>query len=62
MGSLKPCPFCGGKAELHIETITDDNGDAIEARYWVECMWCHTKSGRSSAKDKALANWNRRVK
>ena len=54
---LKPCPFCGGEAEL------------VDTGYWssVICKQCRTTSNAfvHSAKycsaDKATEAWNRRV-
>ena len=57
---LKPCPFCGGEAEL---LFFDHRTNA-----WVRCKHCEASTGIVSiTKDerfprrKAIANWNRRV-
>ena len=51
---LKPCPFCGGKAEL-VRGMWE---------VWVDCDACHASSGMESEinESTAVANWNRRVK
>ena len=51
---LKPCPFCGGEAEVR----TTDLGT-----YKVVCIECPTDMGRywSWAKKEAIAAWNRRA-
>lgn len=54
---LKPCPFCGGKAEL------------VDTGYWssVMCEQCKAvsksfnHSGKHCSADKAIEAWNRRV-
>ena len=70
---LKPCPFCGGKAELkggiRITPVIDENGAYIDADFecypsWVECTKCYA-TGQSFDKDdkdeeKAIEAWNRR--
>ena len=38
MAELLPCPFCGGKAEVHYQPIYMDNGVCIR------CTECHTRS------------------
>lgn len=35
---LKPCPFCGGKAEIHTQPIYIDMGVCIR------CTECHARS------------------
>lgn len=52
MTELKPCPFCGGIAEVvgHRRSI---NG-------WVECSVCHSSTDFMD-KTRAIEVWNRRV-
>lgn len=53
--SLKPCPFCGGKAEFV---------KMADVRHKVRCSVCHTLSGFGTReKDDELnaLNWNKRV-
>lgn len=35
---LKPCPFCGGEAEIHYQPIYMDEGVCIR------CTSCHSRS------------------
>ena len=61
MIELKPCPFCGGKAELNVdpEAIVD-----IEGRRWaftVSCNRCCAVSGLAYLPEKAVEAWNRRA-
>jgi len=53
---LKPCPFCGGEPRF---TGSDNvNGHP----YWyVTCNDCLAGTCGDEDKDKAVANWNRRV-
>lgn len=50
MFELKPCPFCGGKAEL-----CGDN------YFWVSCTSCYTDTYGSHDKEDVIERWNRRV-
>lgn len=61
---LKPCPFCGGKAELNYERIQgEDKG------FWAQiiCCVCHGRSGGTwagsynAAERKEVKAWNRRA-
>lgn len=55
MTDLKPCPFCGGKAE--VQNWCD--------HWWVRCYDClisRTNRGfHHQSKEEAIADWNRRV-
>lgn len=67
MSELKPCPFCGGEAELH-EAYKNER---IECRAWVRCESCGAHMGDGypsphlfSIDDStvyAVRNWNRRA-
>ncbi len=48
---LKPCPFCGGKAEIY-EVIFD---------WCVFCQKCYVRA-RRSYKANVIKVWNRRAK
>ena len=53
---LKPCPFCGGKAEIN-NLIKFDNND----RFWVECKECGIGTKIYDSEQEATEAWNRRV-
>ena len=56
---LKPCPFCGGKAEF-VTTITRVVND--EDFGYVRCMKKHCcEQGVNTTKSTATRRWNRRV-
>ena len=50
---LKPCPFCGGKAELMKPQLFGG--------YRVRCQLCNTASKPMPAYHEAAALWNRRT-
>lgn len=51
---LKPCPFCGGKAELkHWRWIGNE--------YRIECLKCETKTQISNDYNMLVKTWNRRA-
>lgn len=56
MNKLKPCPFCGGEAELLAEE------DSIDS-YWVRCpnSECSAKTFEYSCGDHAINKWNTRT-
>ena len=63
MSELKPCPFCGGKAELSHTDITSEYGRTS----FVFCTKC-TASGRMisvspkyCSDECAIEAWNRRA-
>ena len=53
MDDLKPCPFCGGIAEL-IENVDEDY-------FFVWCQTCEAETLGCEKKDDAVRAWNRRV-
>ncbi len=69
---LKPCPFCGGKAEyetsLNVSPLIDNNGayvDYDDMSYWerVYCKECGAEiSIADDEKDEiTIEKWNRRA-
>ena len=57
MNELKPCPFCGGKAEF-VSTceVPDETPRGFFRCENMCCEQCHIRS-----KDEAEEEWNRRV-
>ena len=49
--NLKPCPFCGGVAEVFI-------GDIVSG---VNCSECKAEMWTSDAAEEAIEAWNRRI-
>lgn len=54
--NLKPCPLCGGEAELH-----DSQRNPRVPMWWVRCKLCGATSATHSTKEKAVAAWNWRT-
>ena len=53
---LKPCPFCGGKAEL---IGSDEPIDASGNPFWcVTCLVCGFRIHPNGDSDKVISNWN----
>ena len=52
---LKPCPFCGGKAEI----LTTDSYSGFD--YCVMCISCIGNVDWCNTKEEAIEAWNRRV-
>ena len=50
---LKPCPFCGGEAEL------EDN--LVGFKFTVQCKECFSMTDGYFTSEEAIAAWNRRV-
>lgn len=55
---LKPCPFCGGEAELYATRHVPHGMDYIPRCKDTSC--CGRLSKKYSSKEKATAFWNRR--
>ena len=51
-GDLKPCPFCGGRAELF--------GTKNSGIFYVKCLECDV-DGNFDTPEEARAAWNRRI-
>lgn len=51
---LKPCPFCGGKANI-------DCGNGIYEVYYVFCKKCKTRHPNRLTREDAIKFWNRRA-
>ena len=47
---LKPCPFCGGEAEIQGEDY-----------FWSECKYCSAETMGNWDVAEAIEAWNRRV-
>ena len=50
---LKPCPFCGGSAEMW---DTED----VQYPYQIVCMSCFCGTDEKTYKESAIEAWNRR--
>lgn len=52
MIKLKPCPFCGGKAELFTE---------YEIFFKIQCVVCGCGTLNGTSKPLVIERWNRRT-
>lgn len=57
MSDLKPCPFCGGEAEMCHVTQLWEPRDA----YWVKCKNCRISGTHHTTEAEAIAAWNSRA-
>lgn len=57
MEELKPCPFCGGEAEI---VDIDPTPHYVAETHWVACKECKASTNYSKNRDKAIEAWNRR--
>lgn len=55
--TLKPCPFCGGEAEMCHVTQLWEPRDA----YWVKCKNCRISGTHHTTEAEAIAAWNSRA-
>ena len=59
MADLKPCPFCGGEAELrHYEDFTKDFSSVY--KFYVECNECEAQTKPIANVENAVSAWNTR--
>lgn len=53
MDKLKPCPFCGGKADIY-----EDN---CYSQFYVQCGVCGCSTVLDCCEENVVAAWNMRV-
>lgn len=56
---LKPCPFCGGEAELVEKFVR--RGFLLSHRYVIKCNRCGKEDREYFYRFEAVEAWNRRV-
>lgn len=57
MDELKPCPFCGGEAEMcHVSQLWEP-----KESYWAKCTKCHMSGNHFNTEAEAIAAWNTRA-
>lgn len=61
MTELKPCPFCGGKADYVYNSEAVEDAMGRKWAYTVVCGRCVTSSGLCFSKEQALKAWNKRI-
>lgn len=54
--TLKPCPFCGGEAELQVEEL-----DINSLLGCVMCMECYATGAEKDNWSDAITSWNTRA-
>ena len=63
MAEMKPCPFCGGEAELYDHTRFDRKHEKLYEYFRVGCKECDLRFPKfSDSKEDAIEAWNRRAK
>ena len=66
MTKIKPCPFCGSKAEIHHNRDYDEDGAVVGGYYFGRCVntICPKKFVYFvyDTHRKAVRAWNRRAK
>ncbi len=58
---LKPCPFCGGEAEINVDREAVEDTEKRHWAYTVVCKRCCATSGLTYLPEKARKAWNRRA-
>ncbi len=61
MAELKPCPFCGGRADVSIDSEPVVDTEGRRWAYTVVCNRCCATSGLTYLPQKAIEVWNRRA-
>lgn len=61
MADLKPCPFCGGRADVNIDSEPVVDTEGRRWAYTVVCNRCCATSGLTYLPQKAIEVWNRRA-
>lgn len=70
MKELKPCPFCGAKADIYSKDrliriccqSEDETVHEFETVWVADCSECNCVVGETfKTKEQAIATWNRRV-
>lgn len=56
---LKPCPFCGGKAEY--ETVSTRHVFKKYIGFYIKCTECGVSTGVELTVKEAREAWNRRI-
>ena len=57
MSALRPCPFCGGQAEIQVHKFHE-----LPNTYGVKCRNCDAQTGQFySSEGHAITIWNIRV-
>lgn len=60
-GKLKPCPFCGERAEMHTISQFDFAKNATRYEYRVVCGGCLISTPQFAKKGETANAWNRRA-
>lgn len=55
MNELKPCPFCGGEAQILVQTMFDD------VFFGAKCNNCGAEAAAKNTEAEAIAAWNTRA-
>lgn len=59
---LKPCPFCGGEAEIISGSeFRDFVSEPIDELFFVKCSKCYVPTALFPSPQEARKAWNRRV-
>ena len=59
---LKPCPFCGGEAEIRSYRTYIDDIHGIGPKFYVECGECLSRRHLGErTESEAIADWNSRA-